>query len=77
MHSSMYLPTIFVVETDWFSNEFCLMWNAYPPGRYSGFQVIGMFKRGQKSKPKKIPRDSTKPKKIPGPKLNPPQKIPC
>ena len=31
-------------------------------GGYSGFQVIGMIKWGQKSKPKKIP----------GPKFNPP-----
>jgi len=30
-----------------------------------------MIERGQKSKPKKIPRASNEPKKIPGPKIDP------
>ena len=34
-------------------------------GGYSGFQVTGMIKWGQKSKPKKIPRASNKTPKIP------------
>jgi len=42
-------------------------------GGYSRFQMIGMIKWGQKSKPQKIPRVS---QNIPGPKTNP-QKIPC
>ena len=44
------------------------------PGGYSGFQVMGMFKQGQKSKPKKSLAIPTKPKKIPGPNLIPPKK---
>ena len=44
------------------------------PGGYSGFQVMGMFKQGQKSKPKKSLTIPTKPKKIPGPNLTPPKK---
>ena len=51
---------------------------SFPQGwRYSGFQVMGMIKWGQKSKPKEIPRASNKThQKIPGPKINS-QKIPC
>ena len=41
-------------------------------GGYSGFQVTGMIKWGQKSKSKKKPLGpQTKPHKIPGPKFNP------
>ena len=46
------------------------------PGGYSGFQVMGMFKQRQKSKPKKSLAIPTKPKKIPEPNLNPPKKNP-
>jgi len=38
-------------------------------GGYSTFQVMGMIKWGQKSKPKKIPGASNETQKIPGTKL--------
>ena len=47
----------------------------YPQGGYSGFQVTGMIEWSQKSRPKKIPRDSSKTPKNPWTK-NWPQKNP-
>ena len=43
----------------------CLLNNSVPKpqGRYSGFQVTGMIKWSQKSRPKKIPRASSKTQK--------------
>ena len=53
-HSSMKLPTIFVVETDWFSNEFCLKWNAYPRG-ILWISSDGDVQTGAKIQPQKNP----------------------
>ena len=41
------------------------------PRGYFGFQVTGMIKWGQKSKPKKILRASNKTPQNPGPNINP------
>ena len=45
-------------------------------GGYSGFQVTGIIKWEQKSKPKIIPKAFNKTQKKTGAKINPP-KIPC
>ena len=42
-----------------------IMTSEFPSGGYSGFQVMGMIERSQKSRPKKILRASSKTPKNP------------